>query len=154
MKKVEIIERYGTEEYKRRLSKNRSQSPTQQDVAKTRASAWFIAHPEEAKAHNNELGHKGGKRYEKHLEYMRSGLSGKRHGIRTKHGKHWRKYKNIVAPESELHHLWVPKTARYMGVALVEKNMHRHGIIKVIQILEGQITLLTEEETGLANISM
>ena len=39
-------------------------------------------------------------------------------------------------------------TARYMGIALVEKNAHRHGIVNVIEILEGQLTLLTEEETG------
>ena len=106
MKKTEIIKRYGTEEYRRRLSKNRSRSPTQRDVAKTRANAWSMAHPEEVKAHNDEMGRKGGKRYEEHLEYMCIGLPGKRHRIRTKHGKQWRKYKTIVAPESELHHLW------------------------------------------------
>ena len=48
----------------------------------------------------------------------------------------------------------VPKTARYMGVALVERNLHRHGIIRVIEILEGQITLLTEEETKLDSVKV
>lgn len=34
----------------------------------------------------------------------------------------------------------------YDGVALVEADRYQHGIIDVIQILKGKITLLTEKE--------
>ena len=108
MKKEEIIKRYGPEEYKRRLAKNRTRTPAQRDVAKALANAWHTAHPEEVKRHNDQICHKYGKRYQKHLGYMRSGLPGERHRIRIKHGKLWGRYKQIVAPESEIHHLWVP----------------------------------------------
>lgn len=146
MKKEEIIKRYGSEEYKRRLTKNRARTPAQRDVAKAIANTWHTAHPEEAKIHNDEISLRCGKRYKKHLEYMRSGLPGERHKIRTKHGKPWSKYKKIIAPGSQIHHEWIPKTAKYRGVALVETGAHRYGIVDVIQILKGEITLLTEEK--------
>ena len=62
------------------------------------------------------------------------------------HGNLWRKYKNIIAPESQIHHEWIPGTANYRGVALVEADQHMHGIVDVIEILEGKITLLTEDK--------
>lgn len=65
--------------------------------------------------------------------------------VRQKHGNLYRPYKKIIAPESQLHHQWVPGTAEYTGVALVEAKPHQYGYIDVIQILEGEITLLTEE---------
>ena len=66
--------------------------------------------------------------------------------IRQKHSRKWTLYKKIIAPESQQHHQWLPGTADYIGVALVEKDQHMHGYIDVIQILEGEITLFTEEE--------
>jgi hypothetical protein len=46
----------------------------------------------------------------------------------------------------ELHHQWIPETADYTGLALVEAKPHKHGIIDVIQILEGAITVFSEKE--------
>ena len=58
----------------------------------------------------------------------------------------WRQYKRIIAPGSQLHHQWIPKTSDYTGLALVEVNPHKYGIINVIEILDGEITLFTEKE--------
>ena len=66
--------------------------------------------------------------------------------IRGRHRRYYTPYKQIIAPESQLHHEWIPMTAEYRGVALVEANQHLHGYIDVIQILEGEIMLLTEAE--------
>jgi hypothetical protein len=80
------------------------------------------------------------------LEYNRTGIPGEKTRIRYKHGREWKPYKDIIAPDSQIHHEWVPETAEYRGVALVEKDAHMHGFVDVIEILDGEITLLTEEE--------
>jgi hypothetical protein len=89
---------------------------------------------------------KEGKYYARKQEYDRTGLQGERNKIRHAHGKRWSRYKRIIAPDSVIHHSWIPETANYSGVALVEKSAHEHGIINIIQILKGEITLLTEKE--------
>ena len=135
MRKEEIIERYGEEEYGKILEHNRT---------------WQANNPDKIKAYNAELHpeicRKGGEYYEKNLEYNRTGLRGERNSIRQKHAKLYHPYKRIIAPESQLHHEWIPDTANYRGMALVEADQHMQGYIDVIQILEGKITLLTEEE--------
>ena len=75
-----------------------------------------------------------------------SGIPHAKNLIRKKHLKKWAPYKKIIAPASQLHHEWIPETADYRGMALVEKDQHLHGFIDVIQVLEGEITLLTESE--------
>lgn len=50
----------------------------------------------------------------------------------------------IIAPDSQLHHEWVPETCEYRGVALVEAEQHMHGFVDVI--VDGEITRLTEEQ--------
>jgi len=52
-------------------------------------------------------------------------------------------HKRTVDPQglTQIHHEWVSGTAKYRGVALVDAELHRHGIIKVIEVLEGEITL-------------
>lgn len=77
---------------------------------------------------------------------MRTGIQGDRNKIRDIHRYKWRQYKRIIAPDSQLHHQWEPNSAEYAGVALVEKDAHMHGFIKVIEILEGEINLFTEKE--------
>ena len=105
---------------------------------------------EENKKYNDlkspEQCRKGGKYYLKKQKYNHTGLQGERHKVRNKHGNLWRRFKNIIAPGSQIHHQWRKNSAGYDGVALVEKDQHQHGIIKPIVILEGQITLLTEAE--------
>ena len=113
---------------------------------KARSKKYKEEHPEEVKANGQEHCRKGGKRYDKHLEYQRTGISGDKNRIRSKHAHQYRPYKRIIAPDSQIHHEWIPNTAEYTGVALVEADQHQYGIIDVIQILEGKITLLTEEE--------
>jgi len=131
MKKAEIIAKYGEEAYKKKLEQ---------------ARAWSETHPEQVKAKSKEECRKGGKHYPKKLKYNQTGLRGDRHKIRTKHGREYRPFKAIIAPDSQLHHEWLPESAEYRGVALVEADAHQYGIVDVIQILDGEITLLTEEK--------
>lgn len=131
MKKAEFLKRYGEEAYKKRLGQIR---------------VWREAHSEKIEEHNHELSRKSGKRYEKKLEYNRTGLCGERNKVRSKHRKEYYPFKQIIAPDSQLHHSWRPESPDYDGVALVEKDQHMHGIIEVIQILEGEITLFSERE--------
>lgn len=137
MKKEETIRRYGIEEYERRLKQNRR---------------WNDEHPKKIKAShmesNPKKNRKGGMHYEKMLSSKRTGLPGKKNRIRAKHGNLYRPFKCIIAPNSQIHHEWIPGTGDFRGVALVEADQHLHGFIDVIQILEGEITLFTEAEIG------
>lgn len=130
MKKSEFIARYGEAAYAKLLAR---------DVI------WYKQHPEERVAARREYTNKGGQYYERNLVYRRTCLQGKRNKVRANHAKQWRKYKNIIAPDAQIHHEWIPGTAGYRGVALVEADQHMHGIVDVIEILDGEITLLTEE---------
>lgn len=103
-------------------------------------------HPQRSKINDGERNRKGGKYYERRRKYESTGLQGERHRIRTRHAKKWRQYKRIVALDSQIHHAWQQGTAKYTGVALVETDQHRHGIIDVIQILDGEITVFSERE--------
>ena len=176
MKKDEIIERYGEGEYKRRLAQRRAYNKSHREEVKATTKKWRDAHPEQVKTtdkkyreiHREEIkaadkirhdehpeqvkvksqkqNRKGGKHYKKKLQYMRTGLQGNRNRIRIKHADQYRPYKRIIAPDSQLHHEWIPDTSEYRGLALVEADQHMHGFVDVIQILDGEITLLTEEE--------
>lgn len=77
---------------------------------------------------------------------IKYGNQGERNKIRMKHANQYRPFKQIIAPDSQIHHEWIPETAEFRGVALVEKDQHMHGFIDVIKILEGKITLLSEKE--------
>ena len=118
------------------------------DEVRAQSKAWREAHPEEAKATHAEQSHKGGKHYERYLQYNRTGLRGERNSIRNKHSNKYRQYKRIIdlSGVSQIHHEWIPGTAEYTGVALVEADQHMYGFVDVIEILEGKITLLTEAE--------
>lgn len=135
MKKEERIERYGEAAWEKHLQQGRDWK-----------AQWRKANPDKVKTNNQEIHRKGGKYYEKKRIYDTTGLQGERHRIRVKHGSQYRLFKQIIAPDSEIQHEWLPGTANYRGVALVEEDPHRHGIIKVIKILEGEITLFTEKE--------
>jgi hypothetical protein len=135
MNKEERIKRYGEEAYEKKLEQNRE-----------RNEKWQEEHPEEVIANNQEIHRRGGKYYDKHLKDNRTGLRGDRNRIRKKHAKQYKPYKDIIAPDSQIHHEWVPRTSEYTGMALVEKDAHMHGFVDVIEILDGKITLLTEEE--------
>ena len=131
MYKGERIRKYGEAAYEKKLQQGRE---------------WHAAHPEELKASSQETNRKGGKHYEKRRAYNMQGLRHKRGLVRGKHNRKWASYKRLIAPDSALHHEWIPETANYRGVALVEADQHKYGYVDVIQILEGEITLLTEAE--------
>ena len=116
-----------------------------------RSNAWNKAHPEIMLMRDREQHRKGSKYYAKKLLYNRTGLRGERKRVRSMHASKWRKYKSIIAPGSQIHHEWIPETAKYRGVALVEKDQHMHGFIDVIKIFEGEIHMLTENEIALGN---
>lgn len=144
MKKVEYIKRYGEKAYEKRLEAHRQWWAANHDSQLERVKQWSAANPEKVKARNREASCKGGKRYEQRKQYRMTEIQHKKDTIRRKHSRRWSPYKQIIASNSEVHHEWLPETANYTGVALVEKNAHRHGFIDVIQIMEGEITLLTE----------
>lgn len=108
--------------------------------------AWRDRNPQKVIEKGRKVSRKGGAYYEKKQKYKQTGLSGEREHVRMRHGYYWRPYKNLIAQGSQLHHEWIEGTAEYTGMALVETDQHMHGIIDVIEILEGKITLLTEKE--------
>lgn len=150
MKKEEYIKRYGQAAYEKMSKQNRERTKTYREKHREELNAaqkeYNEKHPEEVIATSQEQCRKGGKYYDNHLEYNQTGIQGERHTIRITHARQWKPYKDIIAPDSQIHHEWVPKTSEYEGVALVEKDQHMHGFVDVIQILEGKITLLTEED--------
>jgi hypothetical protein len=161
MKKEEFIKRYGTEAYEKELQRarvwweahpgencqsSREWRETHLEEAREKDRLRRLNHPEKVKATNHETSRKGGRYYEKRRTYDMKGIPHERNLVRGKHNRRWRPYKQIIAPESQIHHEWIPDSADFRGVALVEKYQHQHGIIDAIQILEGKITLLTEAE--------
>lgn len=131
MKKEKFIERQGEGAYLRRLEQQQQ---------------WRLENPEKVKGWDYARSRKGGKRYLKRLKDEHTGLRGERNKIRANHSHKWLQYKKIIAPDSQIHHEWIFGTAKYRGVALVEKDQHQHGIIEVIQIVEGKITIFVEKK--------
>ena len=131
MRKEEYIKKYGEAAWEKK---------------RQQAREWSVAHPEEAKAHHQEANRKGGKYYDQCRTKKMQGIPHEKELVRGKHREKWRPYKKVIAPDSVLHHEWIPETSEYRGVALVEKDPHQYGYVDVIQILEGEITLLTEAE--------
>ena len=132
MKKEEFIKQYGEAAYSEKVLEQTRQ--------------WRKANSERKKTSDHESSHKGGKYYQKTLKHRATGFQGVRNKIRGNHRHKWRQFKKVIAPDSQIHHQWIPGTAKYHGVALVEKDQHQYGIIDVIKIVDGEITLLTEEE--------
>ena len=149
MNKGEFIRRYGESAWERGIQQAKDWQKDHPKEVRERCRKWYRTHPEEVIARNKkvgrELSRKGGKYYEAKVLYQSTGLQGERGKIRRKHANHYRPYKQIIALDSQIHHEWIPNTSDYRGMALVEKNQHMHGYIDVIQILEGEITLLNEE---------
>ena len=146
MKKEEFSERYGIVAYEKMLKQSIAWKKAHGDEVNGRMRKWREDNPERVRANHAESNRKGGKHYEKHRQYQIQGIPYEKKLVRLKHERRWSSYKGIIAPDSQIHHQWLPNTANYIGVALVEKNQHQHGFIDVIQILEGEITLFTEEE--------
>ena len=107
---------------------------------------YQLDHPDRVAENNRATSHKGGKLYAKKQLYKQSGIQGERNKIRTRHAMKWLTFKRIIAPHSQIHHEWLPGSSKYTGVALVEADAHRHGFIEVIKVLDGDITLKTEED--------
>lgn len=124
---------------------DRKRYSAQKEDRDAKNKIWARLHPEAYAVHHRQWQRKGGSHYAQTRIYERTGLRRDRNRIRNRHGKQYRKFKDFFAQDSEMHHQWVSGTARYSGLALVEKDKHQHGYIDVIQILEGKITLFTEE---------
>ena len=131
MNKDKIIEKHGEEGYKK---------------YKEERAEWGLAHRETTLKRQRKRDKKGTESYEKKRFYQMTGIPHAKKLIRGKHQERWNPFKQLIAPNSVLHHEWLPGTADYAGVALVETDQHMHGFIDVIQILEGEITLFTEAE--------
>jgi hypothetical protein len=151
MNKEEFIRRRGKSAYMRMLELNReNRKGKPEEGSPERSRTWREEHPakviENNRKNSKEICRKGGKYYEKYQKYKTTGISGKKNRVRSAHGKQYLKYKNIIAPGSQIHHEWIPGTAKYTGVALVEADQHMYGFIKVIEVLDGKITRFTEKE--------
>ena len=146
MEKADYIRRYGEAAYKAMLKHISDLDAQRREEVNAKSKKWADSHPAQVQARNKNWFRKTGEHYEKWTHYNMSGLRHLKNQIRVTHEQKWRLYKQIIAPESQLHHEWIPGTADYRGVALVEKDQHMHGFVDVIQILEGEITLLLEAE--------
>jgi hypothetical protein len=144
MNKKEFIEKFGGAAWEKKLQQRRDRYVLHREDEIANTVEWREKNPDKIEAIERERTHKGGKKYGQMLKYQRTGIRGDRHVIRATHGRQYRPFKKIIAPDSQIHHEWRAGTADFMGVALVEKDQHQHGYIDVIQILEGEITLLTE----------
>ena len=133
MNKEEYIKKYGAPAYKKHEEQTKE---------------WRRAHPALVKKYGEPLRQerrKGGRYYEKKRYCQMHGIPHEKDLIRGGHQRSYTPFKKIIAPKSQIHHEWIPETAEYGGVALVEADQHLQGFIDVIQILEGEITLFTEE---------
>jgi hypothetical protein len=128
--KDDYIAQYGEEKYQQKL---------------ICAGKWRERNRDKIEAERAGRYRKGGKHYADIVAYFSKGLPRERKNVRSKHQSRWRPYKLIVAPESVLHHQWRRDSAGYDCVALVEKKQHQYGIIEVIKVLEGRVTLFTEK---------
>jgi hypothetical protein len=133
MKKEEFIRKKGTAAWEAQLAKSR------RTQLRNRVNKAREAQEEFQKLHyseQQEILRDMWKKREGH--YSRSGLpqniTAARNKIRQAHCAKW--------PSDVLdhHHEWIEDTAEYTGVALVEREAHRHGIINVVTLLEGVIT--------------
>lgn len=149
MKKEEFIKRYGKVAYEKWLQQSREwharDRKEHREELNVRSKVWRKANPEKVKAAHAEINRKGGKYYEYAREYITTGLQHERYLVRKMANYQYRAIKQATK-NSAFHHEWIPGTAKYRGLALVEAEAHRYGIIKVIKILEGKITLFTEKE--------
>lgn len=149
MNKEEFIRRRGIAAYIRKVEQSKAWHDVHTTEDAETRKAYKGVFPEKVRECNRKWrleSKKGGKYYKRVSLYMQTGLRHERHKVRVKHATKWRKYKNIIAPGSQIHHEWTPGTADYRGVALVEADQHMHGIIKVIEVLDGNINLFTETE--------
>ena len=144
--KDDFIAKYGEDAYAGKLAYKREWRRIHPDEEKRNVQNWQQAHPDKIKKQRQKHSRKTGEYYAKKQIYMMTGLQGERNKIRYKDQKRWRQFKQRIAPGSILHHQWIPKMSKYTGVALVEKDRHMHGLVDVIEILEGEITLFTEKE--------
>ena len=143
--KDNFIELYGEDAYEKILVRGHERYKVHKEEIKARVKKWKEEHPEKVEASAQER-RRGGRHYDKTLIYSQTGLRHERNLIRKKHEYKWRRFKRLIAPGSHIHHEWIPGTAKYRGIGLVEKDQHMHGFVDVIKILDGKITLLTEEE--------
>jgi hypothetical protein len=144
MNKEEYIKRHGEAAYEKLLEYQRVYYEEHQEEKREQSRTWNESHPEEVIASSHEKCRKGGKYYDKQVIYQRTSLQGARNSIRLRHRSQYRPYKQIIAPDSQIHHQWIPDTSEYTGVALVEADQHMHGIIDVFMILDGEITVFDE----------
>lgn len=146
MKRKERIAKYGEDAYAKVLVQERKRYWENREKVLDSRREWRDEYPEESSKGSRNQSRKGGKYYAHAQVYESTGLRAERRRIRGGHARKWRQFKNLIAPESQVHHEWIPDTSNYNGVALVEKNQHMHGYIDVIKVLEGKITLLSEKE--------
>ena len=145
--KDNFISAHGKDAYEKILAQNRAYYKTHKEQVTANHKKYYKEHLEEVTAVKREQCRKGGRHYAKALACSQIGIPGEKRRIRVKHTQQYKPYKDIIASDSQLHHNWCNNgTADYTGLALVEKDQHRHGIIDVIKILEGEISVFTEEE--------
>ena len=146
MKKEDFIRRYGEAAYEKLREQIRSWKAANLEKARASVRTWQTANPDKVLAASHEQSRKGGKYYDRMLVWHRTDLQSERKVIRNKHEKLYHSHKRTVVPSilTQIHHEWILGTANYRGVALVNAEAHRHGVIEVVEVLEGEITLFAE----------
>lgn len=98
MNKEEYIKKYGEEAYAKTLQQARDRYLEHREERKVSVKEWSTNNPEKVKTNRYEWNRRGGKYYERQQEYDKTGLRCKRKQIRMKHGRLYRPYKQIIAP--------------------------------------------------------
>lgn len=134
MKKQEMIDRYGEEWY----NEHRLEP----------AKKWVREHREEHAEYNRKYRQE---HREEKIKYQKKywgakadpdSIPHKRQLIRARDNRRYNPIRQFWSHlKTDIHHEWIPDTADYMFIALVERSKHQYGIIDPICILEGEVAV-------------
>ena len=122
------------------------------NVVEEDGELWYVhpgdGHRERVTARLNsrkQRMHKGGTHYEKEKEYNRTGLRGERHRIRCIHRKAYRLFKKFFGIDTNIHHEWIPGTAKYRSICVLEVEDHKDKMFEnpVLFFTNNQLVLRT-----------
>ena len=108
MRKEDYIRKRGIAAYEELLQQSKDWKKAHPKERRVINNKWAERNPEKVKAHGRKISRKGGKYYEHRRQHQANGIPHEKVLIRNKHGYHYRSYKRIIAPDSVLHHQWLP----------------------------------------------
>jgi hypothetical protein len=133
MNKNAFIEKWGIAAYEKRMKVSRDwrqAHPENTEKWRKQICDWKRTHPIRVKRIARDS-------YRKHrkeiLNRQCTDTEGLRRSIRGKH-RIWSKYKRFVALATRQHYEWIPETAEYKCIALVENDLRQYPFENVIHI--------------------